>query len=170
VAGRHPRPRPLAHKLSCAQSNDAITRLPESAESTQVLRVSKEFRPETFPAVVIYARDSGLTAADRKTISEDIARPKRLGNDGIRGMEARGPFYDRPSQPRTVLVHLPVSVSAEGGERLATAVDSIRETVGDDKVPVYVTGPAGISALAFRYLFGYAGEDTAFPLFVSWSP
>ena len=34
-----------------------------SAESTQVLQLSEDFRPEQIPAVVVYARESGLTPA-----------------------------------------------------------------------------------------------------------
>ena len=40
---------PLAQKLTDAQDNDAASWLPGSAESTQVLEESKEFRPEVDP-------------------------------------------------------------------------------------------------------------------------
>lgn len=55
---------PLGMKLSDAQDNDAQSWLPGSAESTQVLDISEEFRPEQIPAVVVYARADGLTAQD----------------------------------------------------------------------------------------------------------
>ncbi|MET8679904.1 MMPL family transporter [Streptomyces sp. NPDC004647] len=139
---------PLAQKLNDAQDNDATSWLPGSAESTQVLRLSEEFRPETMPAVVVYARDGGLTAEDRQRISGDAAQLKTLRNDGIRGDETRGPVYDRPAAPRAAEIYVPVTVDEEGWERLSSAVDSIREDVatGGSGLSVYVTGPAGTSA------------------------
>ncbi|MGP3948643.1 MMPL family transporter [Streptomyces sp. 7N604] len=142
---------PLAQKLSSAQDNDATSWLPGSAESTQVLGLSEDFRPETMPAVVIYARESGLTAADRAAIAEDAAELKGLSAHGIRGEEARGPLYNRPDDPRAALIYLPVTVDEEGWERLSKAVDDIRETVGSGGggsggLEVYVTGPAGTNA------------------------
>ena len=56
---------PFASKLTDAQDNDAASWLPGSAESTQVLEISQDFRPEQIPAVVVYARESGLTGQDR---------------------------------------------------------------------------------------------------------
>ena len=56
---------PFAQKLTDAQDNDAASWLPGSAESTQVLHLSEDFRPEQIPAIVVYAREGGLTAADR---------------------------------------------------------------------------------------------------------
>jgi RND superfamily putative drug exporter len=144
---------PLSGKLDSAQDNAATSWLPGEAESTRVLEESKDFRPEAFSAIVVWARDSGLTADDRKRIAGDAAELRRMSNDGIRGGEARGPFFDRPDNPRAALLQLPVSVSEEGWERLATAVDSIREKLGGGGLPVYVTGPAGTSA-DFAEVFG----------------
>src|SRR4051794_32947090 len=61
---------PFAQRLADAQDNDAASWLPGSAESTQVLQASEEFRPEQIPAVVVYARADGLTARDRARIAE----------------------------------------------------------------------------------------------------
>src|SRR5688572_4543756 len=63
---------PFATKLTDAQDNDAASWLPGSAESTQVLEISEGFRPEQIPAVVVYARESGLTAEDRTMIEADV--------------------------------------------------------------------------------------------------
>ena len=68
---------PFAMKLTDAQDNDAASWLPGSAESTQVLQIAEDFRPEQIPAVVIYARESGLTAQDRAEIAEDVGQLKQ---------------------------------------------------------------------------------------------
>ncbi|MFG2192169.1 MMPL family transporter [Streptomyces sp. NPDC048639] len=139
---------PLAGKLMSAQDNDATSWLPGSAESTQVLNLSEDFRPETIPAVVVYARDSGLTPQDLSAIGQDAAELKRMTAHGIRGEETRGPVFDRPGDPRAAEIFVPVTVDEEGWERLSDAVDDIRAKVGDDGdgLTVYVTGPAGTNA------------------------
>ncbi|MGW4872190.1 MMPL family transporter [Streptomyces chartreusis] len=139
---------PLAQKLSDAQDNDAASWLPGSAESTQVLQISEDFRPEQIPAVVIYARDSGLTAQDRAAITEDVAQLKQLTAHGIRGDETRGPVFDREIDPRAAQVQVPITMDEQGWDRIAPAVDSIRDIVGTSSggLAVYITGPGGTSA------------------------
>ena len=139
---------PFAQKLTDAQDNDAASWLPGSAESTQVLEISKDFRPEQIPAVVVYARDGGLTAQDRAAITEDAAQLKQLTDHGIRGAETRGPVYDRQVDPRAAQIYVPITMAEEGWERIAPAVDSIRDVVGKggDGLAVHITGPGGTSA------------------------
>ncbi|MFF7054622.1 MMPL family transporter [Streptomyces griseorubiginosus] len=139
---------PLASKLTDAQDNDAASWLPGSAESTQVLQISEDFRPEQIPAVVIYARESGLTAQERATIAKDVAEIKRLTAHGIRGAETRGPVYDRPSDPRAAQIIVPITMDEKGWEEIAPAVDSLRDVVGKggDGLAVHITGPGGTSA------------------------
>jgi putative drug exporter of the RND superfamily len=147
---------PFASKLTDAQDNDAASWLPGSAESTQVLEISEDFRPEQIPAVVVYARESGLTAEDRTRIDEDVRELRELREHGIRGAETRGPRYDSGTDPRAAQVQVPITVDEQGWERIAPAVDSIRETVGEgggedgaeggDGLAVHITGPGGTSA------------------------
>ncbi|WP_141203949.1 MMPL family transporter [Streptomyces griseorubiginosus] len=139
---------PLASKLTDAQDNDAASWLPGSAESTQVLQISEDFRPEQIPAVVVYARESGLTAGERATIAKDVAEIKRLTAHGIRGPETRGPVYDRPSDPRAAQIIVPITMDEKGWEEIAPAVDSLRDVVGKggDGLAVHITGPGGTSA------------------------
>ncbi|GGS21693.1 putative membrane protein ActII-3 [Streptomyces humidus] len=139
---------PFASKLSDAQDNDAASWLPGSAESTQVLELSQGFRPEQIPAVVVYARDSGLTAKDRAQIAEDAAGLRRLTAHGILGAETRGPVYDRPNAPRAAQILVPITMDAKGWQRIAPAVDSMRHVVGDGGagLAVHITGPGGTSA------------------------
>jgi RND superfamily putative drug exporter len=139
---------PLAMKLTDAQDNDASSWLPGSAESTQVLQISEDFRPEQIPAVVIYARESGLTARDRAEIAEDVRQLKELRDHGIRGAETRGPVFDRQTDPRAAQVLVPITMDEKGWERIAPAVDSIRDDVGEGGggLAVHITGPGGTSA------------------------
>ncbi len=139
---------PFAQKLTDAQDNDAASWLPGSAESTQVLHLSEDFRPEQIPAIVVYARESGLTAADRTRITEDVAQLEKLRDHGIRGAETRGPVYDRPSDPRAAQIFVPITMDEKGWERIAPAVDSVRAATGTGEagLAVHITGPGGTSA------------------------
>jgi RND superfamily putative drug exporter len=139
---------PFALKLTDAQDNDAASWLPGSAESTQVLQISEDFRPEQIPAVVIYARESGLTAQDRTEIAEDVRQLKQLRDHGILGEQTRGPVFDRQADPRAAQVFVPIMMDEEGWERISPAVESIRDDVGEggDGLAVHITGPGGTSA------------------------
>ena len=139
---------PFATKLTDAQDNDAASWLPGSAESTRVLEISKDFRPEQIPAVVIYARDSGLTAQDRAEIAEDVEQLKQLSDHGILGGQTRGPVFDRQADPRAAQVYVPITMDEKGWERISPAVDSMRDVVGEGGggLAVHVTGPGGTSA------------------------
>ncbi|MFD3441183.1 MMPL family transporter [Streptomyces sp. NPDC058685] len=139
---------PLAQKLTDAQDNDAASWLPGSAESTQVLHEAEEFRPEVIPAIVVYARESGLTAADRTRIAEDVAELRQLSAHGVLGDEVRGPVLDRPVDPRAAQVFVPIVMDEKGWERIGPAVDSIRGVTGTAAagLAVHVTGPGGTAA------------------------
>ncbi|MFH8756903.1 MMPL family transporter [Streptomyces atroolivaceus] len=139
---------PLAGKLMDAQDNDATSWLPSSAESTQVWEESKGFRPEIITAVVVYAREGGLTGADRSRIAEDKRQLTRLRAHGVRGGETRGPLYDRKTAPAAAQIFVPVVMDEKGWERIGPAVDSVRNVVGSGGggLAVHVTGPGGVAA------------------------
>ncbi|MGW7042687.1 MMPL family transporter [Streptomyces avermitilis] len=139
---------PLASKLTGAQDNDAASWLPGSAESTQVLVTSGTFRPEQIPAVVVYAREGGLTAQDKRRIARDADRIKGLTAHGVRGDESRGPAYDAPSAPEAAQIYVPITMDEKGWQELAPAVDSLRDQVGGGGggLAVHITGPGGTSA------------------------
>lgn len=66
---------PLAGKFADVQQNRAVDYLPDGADSTQVARVQDELPGgESTDLVVVYHRDGGLTAADRKTAAAQIMR------------------------------------------------------------------------------------------------
>jgi putative drug exporter of the RND superfamily len=62
----------LAGKLQGAEKNDASAYLPGSAESTQELNEQAIFQSKNYnPALVVYVRDSGVTAADLAKANAD---------------------------------------------------------------------------------------------------
>src|SRR5215467_8068114 len=66
---------PLSGKLTGAEKNDASAWLPPKAESTQVLNLrSKVISPNVYPAVLVYDRPAGVTAADKAKAAADAAR------------------------------------------------------------------------------------------------
>src|SRR5829696_3514172 len=60
---------PLQSKAAEVQQNDNSGFLPSSAESTEVLELNKKFvSTEASPAIVVYARDGGLSEEDKAKI------------------------------------------------------------------------------------------------------
>ena len=68
-------PANLPGKFEDAESNEATSYLPGDAESTEALAATEALQKgEIAPAVIVYRRESGLTAADRQTIVEDVEK------------------------------------------------------------------------------------------------
>jgi RND superfamily putative drug exporter len=68
-------PAELPSKFEDAESNEATSYLPGSAESTKALDATESLQKgEIAPAVIVFRRESGLTAADRHTIVEDVGK------------------------------------------------------------------------------------------------
>ncbi len=66
-------PANLPGKFEDAESNEATSYLPGSAESTKALNATESLQDgEIAPAVIVYRRESGLTPADQRTIVEDV--------------------------------------------------------------------------------------------------
>ncbi len=66
-------PANLPGKFEDAESNEATSYLPGSAESTDALDATESLQDgELAPAVIVYRRESGLTAADRRKIVADV--------------------------------------------------------------------------------------------------
>src|SRR2546429_6938297 len=102
---------PLSGKLTGAEKNDAQSWLPSKAESTQVLALrSKVVSPNVFPAVVVYDRTGGLTAADKAKATADAKR--FAGVSGVIQGQVTGPFVSRDGKAIETIV--PVNLGHDG--------------------------------------------------------
>jgi RND superfamily putative drug exporter len=132
---------PLAGQGAEAQSTDAVALLPRDAESTRALaRARAAFPGSDVPvAVVVYARDGGITAADRAAVAADRAAFARLAPD-----HAAGPAVVS-DDGRAVMVPVPV---AGQGEQVGATVARIKQELADGPAGLRtaVTGSAGVEA------------------------
>ncbi len=77
-------PANLPGKFEDAESNEATSYLPGSAESTKALNATEELQDgEIAPAVIIFRRESGLTADDFRTIEEDVGKMTKKQFAGV---------------------------------------------------------------------------------------
>jgi RND superfamily putative drug exporter len=136
---------PLSSKLNGAEKNDASAWLPPNAESTQVLNVQTRFQsPNLFPGVVIYVRDSGITASDRAKASADARR--FAGVPGVLPRQIVGPIESADGKALQTIIQ--VNVGSQGWSGASKAVDSIQAIVGPNTNGLvhHVTGPLGIAS------------------------
>jgi RND superfamily putative drug exporter len=136
---------PLAGKLTGAEKNDPKAWLPASAESTKVLDVQARFQsPNIYTAVVVYARSSGLTAADRAKAAADAK--SFAGLDGVGPRQVAGPVPSADGKAMQTIVQ--VNLGKEGWNKTSETADSIRAITrsGANGLASHVTGPLGSSA------------------------
>src|SRR3954453_1807842 len=147
---------PLAGSLLDEQDNDIASWLPGDAESTVALQRQAALGsdPNTVPAVVVYERADGLTAADTAAITEDAKAFAEL--DTLKG-EVVGPIPSTDGQAMQLIV--PLNPGAMGWGAIAPLVDDLRAEASDgpDGLTSYVTGPAGNAADSSE---AFAGLDS----------
>jgi RND superfamily putative drug exporter len=133
----------LATKLSGAEKNDAKSWLPGSAESTKVLELEGAFRsPNTFTAVVVYQRPSGLTSADKRVVVSDA---RRFASVGHLGGTIDGPHY--VPDGRTAVVVVPEYLGQGGWSQAAKVVARMKAVAATSPgLAMHITGPAGYAA------------------------
>lgn len=97
-------PANLPKKFEDAESNEATSYLPGSAESTKALNATESLQKgEIAPAVIVYSRESGLTPADKREITENIeemTKGKRFPGvipDGATAVSGGKPDVSGPS-------------------------------------------------------------------------
>jgi putative drug exporter of the RND superfamily len=147
---------PLSGKLTGAEKNDAQAWLPAKAESTQVLKLQSTFQsPNVFPAVVVYDRPSGLTAADRHKALHDVAA--FAGVPGAVQHKIAGPFFASDGKAAQTLV--PVNLGSKGWNGATAAVDKLRSIArsNDGGLTVHIAGPLGSAADSAK---SFSGIDT----------
>jgi RND superfamily putative drug exporter len=135
----------LAGKLMGAEKNDAQSWLPAQAESTKVLALQSQFQsPNVFPAVVVYDRPSGLTAADRAKAASDAQKFTTIS--GVVHGQVAGPFVAKDGQAIQTVV--PVNLGKDGWNVAGTAADAIRGVAQANAqgLTVHITGPLGTAA------------------------
>ncbi|GAA3892700.1 efflux RND transporter permease subunit [Leifsonia kafniensis] len=129
-------------QISAVSKNDLVQQLPASADATQVQALQSEFRgTETIPAVIVFQRDGGLTAADQTAVDAQINRIATL--PGVMKDGVSPAILSEDGQAIEVVASLDSSVKP------ATTVEALRSSIADnpiDGVSVYVTGPAGLTA------------------------
>ena len=137
---------PLSSKLTGAQKNNASAWLPGSAESTQVLNVQSRFQsPNIYTGVVVYVRDSGITAADRATAAADARR--FAGVHGVLPRQIVGPVES--ADGKAIATTLQVDLGSKGWSAATTATDSLRAITTSSNpngLVSHITGPLGIAA------------------------
>jgi RND superfamily putative drug exporter len=135
---------PLAGKLTGAQKNDVQSWLPASAESTKVLEQQTPFQPvDEAPALVVYERPSGITAADRSKAAADAQA--FAGVQHVDG-QVQGPIPAQDGKALEVVV--PINFGSGGWQDLGKSVDQMRTVMGSPPagLNVHITGPGGYAA------------------------
>jgi RND superfamily putative drug exporter len=136
---------PLAGKLTDAEKNDAKAWLPPNAESTKVLDLQSRFQsPNIFPAVVVYERASGLTAADQAKAAADARSFAAV--QGIGPGQVVGPIP--ASDGKAIQTILSVDLGKEGWNGAAKAADTVRTITQSNAngLTAHITGPLGNAA------------------------
>jgi RND superfamily putative drug exporter len=137
---------PLAGKLSGVEKNDNSAWLPGNAEATKVSDLQKQFQPDDIaPALIVYERAGGVTAADRDKANGD-ARRFAAEVPGLAGpVSTPVPSKDGAALETVV----PIKVDSAGWDKLVDSTDKIKDIFAGgttDGLKVYLTGPAGSAA------------------------
>lgn len=133
---------PYAGKLGEVATNDQAAFLPQSAESTKVLKAREAFdQSETLPAIVVWTADG-----DRITAAQQTAATRAMGAlAGAPGVVGR-PSPALLSDDRQA-VQAVVQLEPGLGEDLSLALDAVREAAqGVPGAAAQIAGPAASQA------------------------
>ncbi|MEV7616978.1 MMPL family transporter [Streptomyces sp. NPDC089799] len=154
----------LAGKLGDVEENDSSAWLPGNAESTRVVERAERFLPaDTLPAIVVYDRPEGITAADMAKARSDAEAFGRIRN--VVG-QPEGPVKSRDGKAVQTVVQ--IRKDRTGWEGIGAVVDAMGEVggggtgagAGADGLGFHVTGPGGHASDAID-AFGGGGGLTA---------
>ncbi|MGY1741198.1 MULTISPECIES: MMPL family transporter [unclassified Blastococcus] len=145
----------LGGRLGDVQTNDSAAFLPDSADSTRVSELLREFDTErSLPVVLLWESDDG--PLDPAALAEVTARV----DEAVALADEAGALNGAPSPPlpsedgEAVQAVLPFSPDL--GEALAGVVEDLRALPGVDGTTAYVTGPG---ALFNDFAEGFSGID-----------
>jgi RND superfamily putative drug exporter len=128
---------PYFGRISEVASNDQASYLPASSEATQVSQLLPEFAGgDNIPAIVVFARDGGLTDDDREYAQSCV--------DSLATMEGIGEDVSPPIESDDgEAIEVFVPISGDVGD----TVEALRaELDPPDGLGAAVTGPAGFTA------------------------
>jgi len=143
----------LAGKLQGAEKNDASSYLPASAESTQELNEQNLFQSKNLnPALVVYVRDSGVTAADLQKADADARYFATL--PAVNGRVA-APVVSKDHKAIQTVVGANLGYNSDIGG----FVTNVKNAASEDSagLRVYVGGPAASAADQIKI---FKGIDT----------
>jgi RND superfamily putative drug exporter len=139
---------PTFGKISEVSTNDQASFLPASAESTQVADLVPEFvGADDIPAIVIAAREGGLTDADLaflESFAEDAGEIEGVGDE-------LSPVIPSDDGDAAEVI---VPIASEVGDTVAALAVLLEDA--PDGLKALVTGPAGFTA---DLVAGFAGID-----------
>ena len=135
---------PLGAKFESAQKNESTSFLPDGTDSLMVTQLEKQFPSgEQVPAVIVFARSGGLTAADNTAIA---AAAKRITDNPP--VNAGTPLAPVTSQDGTAALLVVPYLASGDSDKLLDAADALRTAV--DGLPAGLTvklgGPLGFSS------------------------
>ncbi|HSJ16910.1 MAG TPA: MMPL family transporter [Solirubrobacterales bacterium] len=144
---------PLGSKLQDETRDDTTSFLPASAESTDVVEVLDERFPggETTQGLIVYEREGGLIAADRRKIAADARELRALPEDELPLTEPPTVPFAPGSPPELVsadrsLAYTVLTVPTNYDEQ-ADWGKNVRELTGSgaDGVRILLTGDLGFA-------------------------
>lgn len=130
---------PYFGKIADVSSNDPVTFLPESADSTKVNEALPTYRDQqTIPVIAVFETDSGqLTPAQVSSLQDSAAQLQTV--DGVQAGVSPAIVSD---DKQAALITIPVSTDGDFQEVLPL----IRTTLDSAEVPSYkLTGPAAFT-------------------------
>ncbi|MGW5667609.1 MMPL family transporter [Micromonospora sp. NPDC003776] len=145
---------PLAVRLGEVQDNSTLGALPPGAESSQAVRRAEAAFPDARrqPAIAVYVRDAGLTAADRARVDADRAAFTAYADGGV--VSPPVPSADG----RALLLSLPMPTD---DDRRAAAVAAVKDRLADGVPPGLRTALTGDAAAEHDVFDAFGGMDGA---------
>lgn len=146
---------PVGGKLTSVVKNDQASYLPSDAESTRAIDVIKTFPSgQTFPAVVLAERASGVTSADTATL-QAMALRIQAQTPHIAG-KVTGPFPSGDHQ--ALLLSVPLQGGLDG-DQVKQSITVVRAAAADAP-PGLTVSVGGIAALTADEIDAFKGIDS----------
>src|SRR5919112_431288 len=142
----------LSGKFEGAQKNETSSFLPGKAESIKALDAVERYPGgELAPAVIVFERRGGLTAADKQRIEDTVAKLNTDRPELV--LEAQPPVFSENGA--AAIISQPVQPGDGQSEAFENAAQHIRDTAGTSSggLIVKTTGAAGFSLDAIK-VFG----------------